>query len=157
MIFKFVTRDFPVKNYMEEILKGFLLKPNDIHRYAIVIAHNWKVNEHFRMEPNGTFVLGVRVQYGSHFPQDLGLNSPIIASRNALGNLRKLLWSLEGIFETSEDTRLSNPDTWTFWYLLKFLPFVNHIRNRYHATAIYNCNPLFELASSPLFWKSKKN
>ena len=56
------------------------------------------------------------------------------------------LWSLEGIFDTSEDTRLSNPDTWTFWYLLKFLPFVNHIRNRYHSTAIYNCNPLFELA-----------
>ena len=56
------------------------------------------------------------------------------------------LWSLEGIFETSEDTRLSNPDTWAFWYLLKFLPFVNHFRNRYHATAIPNCNLLFELA-----------
>ena len=56
------------------------------------------------------------------------------------------LWSLEGIFETSEDTRLSNPDTWAFWYILKFLPFVNHFRNRYHATAIPNCNLLFELA-----------
>ena len=59
---------------------------------------------------HGAFVLGVRVKYGINIPKDLGLNSQI-ASRNALGNLRKLLWSLEGIFETSEDTRLSNPDT----------------------------------------------
>ena len=84
-------------------------------------------------------VRGTTLQKLSHIPQDLGLNSPI-ASRNALGNLR-MLFSLV----PRGDTRLSNPDTWTFWYLLKFLPFVNHIRNRYHSTAIYNCNPLFEL------------
>ena len=106
--------------------KNNLMIDSDI---AFVIANILKVNEP---------LVGI--------PKDLGLNSPI-ASHNTLGNLRKLLPLVpRGYFETSEDTRLSNPDTWTFRYLLKFLPFVNHIRNRYHSTAIYNCNPLFELA-----------
>ena len=59
---------------------------------AFVIANILKVNEP---------LVGI--------PKDLGLNSPI-ASHNTLGNLRKLFPLVpRGYFETSEDTRLSNP------------------------------------------------
>ena len=61
---------------------------------AFVIANILKVNEP---------LVGI--------PKDLGLNSPI-ASHNTLGNLRKLFPLVpRGYFETSEDTRLSNPYT----------------------------------------------